>query len=181
MNLAFLDSDVTCDWVLHHLSKRVQRQLLKDVRDTVDVVAETVDKYSEQGLHPACTIASASEVVTRMFKSSSPPFKGDCKGFQVRKSLAREASGILRSKAVLLAPTDVHFAKAEQLWLVWCDDQAKESYARFSDYVDAALILDPPANHRIPTSLLGHYHVLYILRKERSKTIPHILPVSRFR
>ncbi len=85
---------------------------------------------------------------------------------------------MLRERSVLLAPTIDHFVEAERLWFTWCDNQAKESYAQFSDYIDAALILNPPEGKAVTDAMLGHEHVSYILRKKRSRVRPFILRVD---
>ena len=178
MRLLFLDREVLFAWGLHLVSEKTSRRLDAQAERNARATVEMVRAYADSGVKPACTVGSAADVVTHLYKNPALPFKGDCRGFQVRKSLAREAAKALRDKAILLTPTFDHFVEAERLWLAWCTDQAKESYAQFSDYIDSALILRPPEDHVVSDALLGHEHISYILRKERASVRPCILPVQ---
>lgn len=122
----------------------------------------------------AGTISAASELVTRMYKGE-PPFTGETGGFPIRKSFARETARLLSRELQLLAPLEAHFRKAEQMWYALCQKGIREAYAQFGDYVDAALIMDPPPKLAVSHVAVGHPHVSYILKKSGSRqTIHHL-------
>ncbi len=126
------------------------------------------------GIKLACTVTAASHIVTKFYKHG-PPFTGDMKQFMLRKSLAREAATALRSSIVLLSPGASHFEMAELLWWELCDKEVKQSFAQFEDYVEAAMVLSPPAPFAVTHVLVSHHHLAYLLTKKRSTALIHVL------
>ncbi len=175
MNLAFLDHEVLFIWTVAEVAKCVGRHTTEAIQTRLESVRTMVAWCRDAGAVPAATIHAACNVVTEFYKSRALPYKGEVAGFPVRKSLAREAASLLRSQVCLLSPTTKHFEHAERLWLRWCMREAKEGYAQFADYVDAALVLSPPAEHAVPAVLVAHPHVHYILRKEKATATSYVI------
>lgn len=164
--LAFCDSHVLRAWVEHSISLSTGRGLHpQKLFGTTPIVNALLDIQGE-GVHLASTISAASLIITDLYKSASP-FTGGTGGFLERKAFAREAATFIREQITLLSPASNHFFAAEELWLKLCQKTEKLAYAQFSDYVDAALIMESPKGHRITHALCGHAHVKYILEKSR--------------
>jgi hypothetical protein len=178
MKLVFLDSEAAFRWVLTALSAKTGRQLNQRSAQATTQANAIIQCYCQSSLKASCTIGTAAEVVTRSFKRPEKFFEGKWGGMPDKKAFAREAAVILRERAFLLSPSLDHFHNAEQLWLKWCDDQTKESYAQFSDYVDTALVLKSPEPHAITHAVLTHPHVQYVLRKEESSIVTCVLDRS---
>lgn len=135
---------------------------------------EVIDSLSRAGLRPACDVSTAAEVVTDFYKGGVAPF-GEVNGFPERKALARHVHAEIVRSVALLSPTAEHFRKAVELWYAYCNRDAKEAYAGFSDYVTAALVLQPPIGQEIAGVLIHHPHLHFILRKSGSKAQAHYL------
>lgn len=175
--LLFCDALVLERWVAHRVAERANRQLRKDASLAIQQVSDRLESYRGDGLKLACTVNVAAHLVTSFYKAKEGelPFSGETRRFPIRKSFAREAAQLLRQSVELLAPSAEHFKHAEELWYVLCQKEIKVAYAGFSDYLDAALVMNPPEGTVIPQVALGHHHVSYILKKSRSPQIVHHL------
>jgi hypothetical protein len=167
MNLLFLDTPVAFALLLDWVSRETGRQLHEKWRDVARGVSDAATAYP---LRPLCTVPTAAEILTRVYKRAADWFRGRTLGFSERKALAREAGSLLADKLELVTHSTDHLELARVLWFDLCRDEVKESYAQFLDYLDAALIMMPPTRHAIPHAVLGHTHIKYILGKKACPT-----------
>lgn len=168
--LVFCEGPVLYSWVAENVARKVLRHIKADQQAGVERVSGVLNGLRSEGLNLATTVSAAANLVTNMYKGDAP-FSGDVGGFPLRKSFARETARILHRDVELLAPNGRHFKRAEELWYAFCQKGMKEAYAQFADYIDAALIMDPPGDVAIPQAILGHRHLWYILSKGGAKTL----------
>jgi len=170
--LIFCDGPVLKRWVDYQVAQGVGRILAADLETDINRAFQVLESFRTKGLKIACTVATASHVVTTLYKQP-PPFSGDISGFPLKKSCARTALGVLRGSVELMAARPEHFKAAEELWFAYCVQGIKEAYAGFADYIDAALIRDESA--MVSHVMVGHGHLKYILEKSRCRVNVHRL------
>lgn len=167
MRLLFCDALSLRPWICCQVADRAKHPLESDARAPCQFAYQTLCSLQTQGLRLACTVSTASFLVTDFYKGE-PPLAGGPHGFIKKKSFARIAATLVLESIELLAPSVAHFKMGHELWFAHCEHGKKESYAGFSDYVDAAMILAPPDGHKVPHVIVGqHAHVPYILYREK--------------
>ena len=138
--LVFCEGPVLYSWVAESVSRKVKRRIKADRRAGVDRVSGVLNVLRSEGLSLATTVTAAANLVTNMYKGD-PPFSGDVEGFPFRKSLARETARILHREVQLLAPTESHFNRAEELWYAFCEKGiTTRKNATFSMYLPSDFI-----------------------------------------
>ncbi len=167
MNPLFLDTPVARACVLHWLSQKSRRQLRDKWNDRARNATQTVVAYR---LKPSCTVGTAAEIITQLYRQTDGYFVGKSFGFSERKALGRDGGLLLADRVEFLAPSADHFRLAQTLWFDLCRDEVKEAYAQFLDYLDSAVIMKPPTGHTISHAVLGHPHIKYILGKKPAPT-----------
>ena len=147
----------------------MKRHLSDHRRKEIETVYSVLDALRNDGLKLACTVSGAASLITLLYKDTlGPPLTGETTGFPFRKSFARKAAQILHRDVELLAPTHLHFQRAEELWHAYCDRGEKVAYAQFADYVDAAMVM---GTDTIVHAIVHHWHIPYILQKQRSRVL----------
>lgn len=174
MNLVYCQSAVLEQWLGVWVARLADRTLVEDAAAKYEWTCEYLDDLRQEHERLACTVSCASHLVTRYYKHP-PPFRGDVNAFLVRKELARVAAGTLSRHVVLLSPRTSHFETAKNLFFAHCLKEVKEAFAGFEDYVEAALILDPPEEGLIRNVVVCHAHLPYILRKADWRGTPHYI------
>ena len=168
--LVFCQGSVAESWVLYKVAAKTRRRLRGDRCARIQQVFAILNQLCSEGLGLTCTVSAAAGVVTTLYKGDLP-LEGETGGFPIRKYLAREAAQTLRENFELLAPNASHFRTAEELWLAWCLKGIKAAYAQFADYIDVALVLNPPEETTISHVFVDHPHIPYILGKSGAQQI----------
>lgn len=178
MRLLFLDSSTLLAWTIQALAGPLKRTIDEESEPSVQHVVSVVEACKQKGVKLGSTVSASCEVITQLYKKTVSPFRGGTEGFPERKRIAAVAAAVLREDVEMLSPDTTHFTEAERLWFAWCSGDGRGSYAQFSDYLDAALILRPPQTVEISHALLGHHHVDYVLRKQQSSVMVNIVEVK---
>ena len=179
--LAFCDGKLLYFWLIQRLagSSGGRRRVRTEIGDATQPIVDAIEDLRRAGIKIATTLADAGDILTRLYKRESP-FVGDSSTFLVRKSLAYEVGRSLSDLVILLSPQDVHFQTAFALWYELCEKDNKDSFAGFSDYLDAALILSPAEKDVVRHVLVDHKHLQFILNKRRTSAIVQIHRVPDF-
>jgi hypothetical protein len=171
--LVFCEGTILECWIIYRIAQKVERRILADRKDRIELVFNYLDELCAQGVRLSTTLGAASGLITQMYKGQPPLSGNDTADFRIRKSFAKEAVQLLSREVVLLAPTLDHFERAELLWYKLCEKGEKKKYAQFSDYVDAALVLNPPEKKSVFQVVLDHDHIGYILSQVKSGKLVH--------
>jgi hypothetical protein len=178
MRLIFCDIPIMQAWMWHGLAARLKRKLTSEAIASSAPAFQHVEYLRGASLKPACTISSAAAVITSLYKHELP-FSGRRDGFMERKSCARTALKVVHNSIELLSPTRQHFLAAEALWFALCVRDDRTAFAGFADYVDAALVSNPPDGYEISHVVVGHAHLPYVLRKIGFAGMPHVISSGR--
>jgi hypothetical protein len=110
-----------------------------------------------------------------MMKSSHRWSTGNQIAFSLRRALTRRALDWVLKHVKVLEAEQQHVEQAGDLWFAHYREELHRERAGFDDYVDAALLLDPPPRMRINHVLVDHNHLPYVLGKCRANVTPHYL------
>jgi hypothetical protein len=108
-----------------------------------------------------------------MLKSSGPWFAAGRLSFNDRKYLALKAFGWIRPNVQLVEASVEHLSNAGRLWIDHYKEELQHQRAGFEDYLDAAVVLRPPARWRVGHVIVDHGHLPYILGKCDHSFNPH--------
>jgi hypothetical protein len=159
---------------LYGIAGRLGRSIRSDQQYRVESVSRYLEGLRGDGLKLATTVSGAAELVTQLYKGELP-LSGTVDGFPVRKEWARETASYVYEHVELISPNAEHFRVALALWYTYCQRGIREAYAQFGDYVDSAMIQDPPEERVIQQIAVGHPHIPYILKKCGSTQLIHFL------
>lgn len=165
MEVVFCDTSTLLPWVVHQITAASKRTLSpsNDIR-SFDRTCRKIDDARDNRRGVCCTYAAAADMLTQLFKGPNV-FTGSKPSFITRKRDVEEAAKLISSSVILLGTTDDHFRRARELFLAYCVKEIKDAYAQFSDYLDSAIVLQPPQGITISRVCVGHGHIPYILAK----------------
>jgi len=127
----------------------------------------------------AARSGAIAHVVTAMMKKSGRWCAEGSINFSLRKQLARRSLDWVFRYVELVEVSPSHIERASELWFAYYREELHQQRAGFDDYVDAALVMAPPADPPFAHVLVDHNHLPYVLGKSGRSVTPHYLPEVR--
>ncbi len=129
----------------------------------------------QDGIRLIARSAAIAHAMTATMKGSSSWSKAGHAPFSKRKVLTREAYKWLLKNVELVEPTVTHLKTAGGWWFAHYREDVHEARAGFEDYIDAALVAEPPRARQIRHVIVDHPHLPYILGKRKMTVTAHYL------